>query len=555
MAIYGIDLGTTYCALSRLDIDRDPVPAPVEFPGLGTAFPSLVLLEPGVRGPRAIVGTGARRRFLSLSRGRADPPPGVHLIRGSKNHMGSGARIEDGPPWTCGAHEFFPTDIAAMILRGLRERVRTLGYPPLRDVVITHPQKFNNRQRVATQQAGEMAGLNVLGVITEPDAAAWAYEHHDPHSTARRVLVFDFGGGTLDVVAMERSSLSRACPDTRVLASYGKECGGLRIDEIVRECLIEAYTRQHRDQLGEDFTADEEFNAWTREEFLFLAEKLKRDLNDENSAQDPAWESQSRFVRIEHIEAHARRKFPPLAMRVRLGEYAAWIGGVLNDAMQVVARALSLADPKLREEDIDEVRMTGQSSQLVPMRKRLEERFRRVVIHTDPRSYLHPAVIVASGAALYGTHLLRRGGAPQQVQGAAPEPFYFASGGTGKNRRYHRMIERGAKTATPYQRVFEVDLSGGPLPGDGKVLPFEVFEGDLFQSIGRFELDFKDPLTHGQKVDVTMELAANGRFTMAVDAGGERRVGRLSDAEGVYREDEFERRKSVLQGMELDVED
>lgn len=554
MVIYGIDLGTTYCALSRFDTDRDRVPVPVEFPGLGVAFPSLVLLEPGLKGPRAIVGRGARLKFLSHSRGRADPPPGVHLIRGSKNHMGSGARVEDGPPWLCGDQEFFPTDIAAMILRGLRERLSALRHPPLRDVVITHPQKFNNRQRVATHQAGEMAGLNVLGVITEPDAAAWAYEHHDPDSRAQRVLVFDFGGGTLDVVVMERSSRSRGRPDTRVLASYGKECGGLRIDEIVRERLIEAYVGQNRARLGEDFSADEEFNAWTREEFLFLAEKLKRDLNDENSAQDPHWETQSRIVRIEHVEAHARRQFPPLALRVKLGEYALWIRGVLDDAMQVVSRALSLATPKLREADIDEVRMTGQSSQLVPMRKRLEERFGRVVIHTDPQSYLHPAAIVASGAALHGAHL-RQGGSIAQIHGAAPESFYFASGGSGKSRRFHHMIERGARTAMPYHRIFEVDLSDGPLPGGGKVLPFEVVEGDLLQPIGRFELDFKEPLTHGQKVDVTMELASNGRFTMAVDAGGERRVGRLSEAEGVYSEEELERRKSLVLGMELDVVD
>ncbi|MFO0608810.1 MAG: Hsp70 family protein [Polyangiales bacterium] len=546
MTIYGIDLGTTYCAVARVEEGGDADPVAVAFPGSGHAFPSLVLLEPAADGrPQATVGGAARRRFLSRCRGLADPPEGVHLIRGAKNYIGTRAPVDRGPPWCVGPREFYSSDVSALILRALKQRVDAQGLPPMRDVVITHPQKFNNRQRLATQQAGELAGLNVVGMITEPDAAAWAFERRAPRSAARRVLVFDFGGGTLDVVVMERLPGGAGA---RVLASFGKECGGLRVDQLVRERLAERYVEQNRAVLGEEFEPDEEFNAWTLEEFTFLAERLKCELNDENSAQDPDWPTQARAFTVQYAEANASRRFPPASLRVTLGEYARWIQGVLDDAMSVVGRALAIAN--LAEADIDEVRMTGQSSQLVPMRKRLEQRFRSVVIETSPDSYLHPATIVAAGAALFGRARRAAGdGGGLLVRGAVPESFSFASGGGGAGRRYFDTIRRGQPTPASFRETFK--LTNEPLPDGGRVLPFEVFEGELREPIGRFELEFSRPLVPGDLVVVHKELADNGRFTLAAERDGERREARLTNAEGVYGADELARRRAELLAVDL----
>lgn len=99
MDLYGIDLGTTYCAVSRFDPARGGDPVPVQF-DQGGAFPSLVLLCPGSRGPRAVVGARARQEYARLVGRRADPPPGVHLIRGAKNFIGRAPEGHDGgPPW------------------------------------------------------------------------------------------------------------------------------------------------------------------------------------------------------------------------------------------------------------------------------------------------------------------------------------------------------------------------------------------------------------------------------------------------------------------------
>lgn len=548
MTIYGIDLGTTYCAVARVDQgERGGDPVTVSFPGSGAAFPSLVLVEPGADGrTRATVGAAARRRFLTLSRGLAEPPDGVHLIRGAKNYIGTRTQVEKGPPWCVGAQDFYSSDVSALILRALKQRVDAQGLPPMREVVITHPQKFNNRQRLATQQAGELAGLDVVGMLTEPDAAAWAFEHQAPHAVARRVLVFDFGGGTLDVVVMERAGGGAA--GSRVLASFGKECGGLRVDQLVRERLAERYVEKNRDVLGEDFEPDEDFNAWTQEEFVFLAERLKCDLNDDNSAQDPDWQTQARSFRVQYVEATATRRFPPAELRVTLGEYARWIQGVLDDAMGVVSQCLARAG--LHDDAIDEVRMTGQSSQLVPMRKRLEQRFRKVVIDTARDSYLHPATIVAAGAALFGrARRGAQGGSGLAVRGAVPESFSFASGGAGAARRYFDTIKRGEATPASFREVFKITAE--PLPGGGRVLPFDVFEGELREPIGRFELEFSRPLAPGDTVEVHKELADNGRFTLAAERDGERREARLTNAEGVYSVEELARRRAELLAIDL----
>ncbi len=131
MTIYGIDLGTTYCAVSRVDPARGGDPVPVQFDG-GGAFPSLVLLAPGSRGPRAVVGASARTEYARLVGRRADTPEGVHLIRGAKNHIGRTPEGQDGE-WSAvgwSASRVPPRRTClALILRALRKRVEQQNLP------------------------------------------------------------------------------------------------------------------------------------------------------------------------------------------------------------------------------------------------------------------------------------------------------------------------------------------------------------------------------------------------------------------------------------------
>lgn len=549
MTLYGIDLGTTYCAVSFYDPSRSPEPQPVLFDGRDAAYPSMVCVEPASDGRiRATVGARARDRFHALVGARSDAPEGVALIRGAKNFMAVRERTERGSPWTVGDTELYATEVSALLLRALKRKVEKAGYPPMERVVVTHPQRFKNRERLATQQAAELARLNLVGMLTEPDAAAWAYEMHEDTGRAERVVIFDFGGGTLDVVVMERPRGASGRREPRVLGSYGADCGGLRIDRLVREELLSKYLTAVG--AADEITGDDDLNAWTREELLFRAEEIKRLLNNDTAWSDPEWETYRRRVRVEAARSPFQR-FQGIDLLVTLGEYSRWVEPVVSQALSTVDEALKRAG--LASSQVDEVWMTGQSSQLVPMRKALEARFQGRPVRLEARleSYLHPATIVASGAAVFGHHVNAGGAASRfEVKGAIPERFAIMSydDASGPSGEAYEIIRAGSATGREYPMPFELER---PLPGDGRSLPIDVVEGETNARVGRFTLEFPEPLRVGSRVDVSLKVSTNGRFTMGVTAQGHYREARLTEAEGIYGLDEMAQRLALLDAIEL----
>lgn len=544
MITYGIDLGTTYCAISQMNPARTRDPSPVLFDE-GGAFPSLVLLAPGPRGPRAVIGARARPEYANLVGRRADPPPGVHLIRGAKNHIGRTAAGQDGgPPWLVGDVEFTATDVSALILRALRKRVEAQGLPGMQRVVVTHPQKFRNLQRLATQQAAQLAGLEVVAMLTEPDAAACAYEHCRPSPEAQRSLVFDFGGGTLDVVLMvsERDASGRLC--SRVVASEGASCGGLEIDQRICNALM----RRYGEAIGEE--VDEEFlRAKARDEFMARSEYVKRALNSAAAARDPDWRDREQRFSFDDLAGH-----PSAALTVELGEMSDWIASVLDRAMDTLHRALRKATWDVA--DVHVVRMTGQSSLLVAMQRRLEERFGRARVHIepDPQSYLHPATIVASGAAIFGESV-DRPGAAELVRGAIPETISFTSrlSPTDAAAEIFEGIPAGTPTPAEIRKVFGLNIAGRTLPDGGRTLPIEVFEGASRTPIGTYPLRFERPLRHDDDIEIALEFARNGRFSMKVRYGDEFREARLTEVDCILDERALRERRALIESVEIEV--
>ncbi|MBK6535560.1 MAG: Hsp70 family protein [Deltaproteobacteria bacterium] len=137
-----------------------------------------------------------------------------------------------------------------MILRALAEMIRARpALPPLDGVVVSHPQRFRNREKLATGQAAKMAGLPLWGMITEPDAAGWAYGLQSraigAQGTSQTFMVFDFGGGTLDVTPAPPRRRTRRRSSTR---STPTACsfGGLAIDQRIRDSLVTQYAERLR---------------------------------------------------------------------------------------------------------------------------------------------------------------------------------------------------------------------------------------------------------------------------------------------------------------------
>jgi molecular chaperone DnaK (HSP70) len=548
VAIYGIDLGTTFCSVAYVDRGQPQV---VTLEHGRPTLASLVLLT-ARDGAAAVVGSDAARRYRELVGDAERAPDDVVLVRGSKNHMGVGERVLAGPPWSVGGHELRATDVGAVILRALAEMVRVRpGLPPLDGVVITHPQRFRNREKLATAQAARMAGLPVVGLITEPDAAAWAYglRAAEGASSDRPLtfMVFDFGGGTLDVTLMKRDAPVGATQQLRAIDSYGVQLGGLAIDARIRDALVAQYAHRTGDA---GFTLAS-VNEATAERLLELAEWFKVALNTD-AASDPSPMARVRTKRFTPV-FDAESEGEEVVLEVTLADLTRWIAGELDRAIACADEALKRA--RLTWQDLDEVLLTGGSSLLWPLQQRMRERCQRVRIFDDPGHPLNPLTIVAAGAAVYGATLAAGAVRPAvEMRGVVPDTFSIrayqpdASAPDGRRAVLHPLVPAG--TPTPFVGRAHFAMRGG-----GRVLPVEVFEGRSEREatrVGVYQLAFDHDLDDGARVEVRLDVRPNGVLVLAVqDArSGHVREARLDDA-GLYADDEMARRAAWLQSLRV----
>jgi molecular chaperone DnaK (HSP70) len=548
VALYGIDLGTTFSSVACVHRGRTEV-IPLE--GGRATLPSLVLLDGSSKVPVATVGHGAAQRYRDLVGDAATAPREVVLVRGSKNHIGASDRMLTGPPWSVGGVELFATDVAAVLLRTLAEMIRARpALPPLDGVVVAHPQRFRNREKLATAQAARLASLPVAAMITEPDAAAWAYGLHSVHDTAASTfMVFDFGGGTLDVTLMRREASQGGLARLHAIDSYGVQLGGLALDARIRDALVAQYAEKTHDA-GFTLAA---VNEVTAERLLELAEWFKVSLNTD-AASDPSPLARVRSKRFTPI-FDAETEGETITLEVSLGDLSRWIAGELDRAVACADEALRRAG--LAWESLDEVLLTGGSSLLWPLQQRMRERCRRVRIFDDPTHPLNPLTIVASGAAIYGASLDQTRETPRvEMRGVVPDTFAIrayvpdATQPGGRRAVLHPLVPAG--TPTPF-----VGRSTFVMRGGGRTLPVEVFEGRTEREatrVGVYLLSFDHDLDDGARVEVRLDVRSNGVLVLSVhDAHtGHTREARLDEAPGLYSDDEVTQRRAWLQSLRVE---
>src|SRR5262245_47280813 len=242
--IVGIDLGTTN---SEVAIVRDG--QPFVFPGDDgdPILPSFVgLAEDG----RLLVGPAARNQWVLAPE---------RTVKSIKRKMGQDVKVR------LGDQEYRPQEISAMILKALKDRAsQALGAEVTR-AVITVPAYFNDAQRQATREAGELAGLEVVRILNEPTAASLTY---DPSQRElRRMLVYDLGGGTFDVSIVQAQE-----GVVEVLSSHGDtQLGGDDFDELLLGHVCDRFQREH----GVDLRA----NLVAKARLLRAVEAAKRNLS------------------------------------------------------------------------------------------------------------------------------------------------------------------------------------------------------------------------------------------------------------------------------------
>ena len=346
----GIDLGTTFSVVARVNNAGIPEVLPNAEGSLTT--PSVVLFE----SQSVVVGAVAKEALA------VDPENVVQLV---KRHMGS--------QWMF-AHAgvgYGPEHVSALILRKLlQDASRLVG--PIDQVVVTVPAYFNDSMRLATRRAAEMADVEVLGLLSEPTAAAIAFGY-DKRPEAMTGVVVDFGGGTFDVTVMrfEGGSLT-------VLGTGGDSyLGGANLDKALFDYFVSGFREANGiDVTDPDALSIEDFTQ-VSQEWLARANRAKHDL----TARDRtvvALQAAGRGARIEVT----RDKFDALT-RVLLDEMTEKIVDVLNAAG---------VDPKA----VDSVLAVGGSTRILAVQQRL-----RALFGQEPDTSVRPDEAVAQGAALF----------------------------------------------------------------------------------------------------------------------------------------------------------
>lgn len=344
--IVGIDLGTTN---SEVAVVQDGKVVVIEEAGR-KILPSFVGISDT---NEMLVGESAKNQYILYPE---------RTIKSIKRRMGEDTKVEMAD------QAFSPQEISAMILKRLKAIAEDYLQMPVNKAVITVPAYFNDDQRRATREAGEIAGLEVVRMINEPTAAALSYEA--AQKSRKRILVYDLGGGTFDVsvVSIEEDVVE-------VLASHGNnKLGGDDFDQEIIEYLLK--------HLREKFGADLELSRKALARINRAAEAAKLHLSDNPYVQ----------IAEEFLDDY-RGKPVHLSVELSRADYEELIADYIDETLEAVHIALNGAN--MTASDIDEILLVGGSTRTPVVSQCLEDEF-----HLAPRSEVDPDLCVATGAAI-----------------------------------------------------------------------------------------------------------------------------------------------------------
>ena len=346
--VFGIDLGTTYSAVANIDEFDRPTVVPNDINEPTT--PSAVYFESE---ENVVVGVEAKNMA------EIEPEAVVQFVKRFMGRRDEFLFEHDGK-------QYEPEEISAIILKGLVEKAQQTLDDDVSDVVITVPAYFDEAQRVATRNAGVMAGLNVLDIVNEPIAAAFSYgvQNREADET---ILVYDLGGGTFDVSVIRVDS-----EGVRILVTGGNhELGGKDWDDRLINWLATAFEEEN----GVNPLTD----PHAHQELRMKAESTKKRLSQKTK--DPfTFSFAGNHSRIEIT----REKFEEIT------------ADLLDQTVQVTKETIEQLADKTGSDQIDRILLVGGSSLMPMVKERIDSEF-------GVESQIHdPAECVAKGAAVWG---------------------------------------------------------------------------------------------------------------------------------------------------------
>lgn len=475
--IIGIDLGTSNSAAAVVMGGKPTIiPAAEGATVGGKAFPSVVAFT---KTGELLVGEPARRQAVT------NPDS---TIAAAKRKMGSDYlfKIQD--------KNYKPQQISAFILQKIKKDAEAFIGEPVEKAVITVPAYFDDNQRQATKDAGTIAGLDVVRIINEPTAASLAFGL-DKTKQDMKILVFDFGGGTLDVTIMEMGG-----GVFEVMSTSGDtQLGGTDMDKVVINYILDEFKKKEGIDLSKDSTAMARVREAAEKAKIELSTIMETDINLPFISHDPSTGAKNLELRL---------------TRAKLDEL---IRPIIQRCKPSIEKALE--DAKISKTDVNKIVMVGG-----PTRIPLVKKFVGEVLGKEPESGIDPMEAVAMGAAIQAGIIA--GDVTSDIVLLDVTPLTLGIETLGGVRE--PLIERNTTIPTSKSKVFTTAAD------NQTAVTIHVVQGERPMatdnvSLGSFNLTDLPPAPRGiPQIEVKFDIDANGIINVTAKDLGTKKEAKIT---------------------------
>ncbi|HEU04518.1 MAG TPA: molecular chaperone DnaK, partial [Nitrosopumilus sp.] len=490
--IIGIDLGTSNSAAAVVMGGKPTIIPSAEGATVGgKAFPSVVAFKDG----ELLVGEPARRQAVT------NPE---NTIFAAKRKMGTDYVFK------ANNKEYKPQQISAFILQKIKKDAEAFIGDKIEQAVITVPAYFDDNQRQATKDAGTIAGLDVVRIINEPTAASLAFGL-DKTKQDMKIMVFDFGGGTLDVTIMEMGG-----GVFEVMSTSGDtQLGGTDMDKAIIDYVVDEFRKKEGIDLNQDKTAMTRIAEASEKAKIELSTVMETDINLPFISHDPSSGSKNLELRL------TRAKLEDL------------VKPIVDRCKPSIEKTLE--DAKLSPSDISKIVMVGGPTRMPLVRKFVGE-----VVGKEPESGVDPMEAVAAGAAIQAGIIA--GDVTSDIVLLDVTPLTLGIETLGGVRE--PLIERNTTIPTSKNKVFTTAAD------NQTTVTIHVVQGERPMaadnvSLGSFNLTDIPPAPRSvPQIDVKFDIDANGIINVtAKDLGTQKEAKITIESTTKLSKDDIEKLK------------